>query len=247
MQKYAVLFLMTLVVYSSAPAAIITWGAVQDTTASAANDVVDGGDVVLAINGQSQSNTSPLRQGSVTLDGILFESPDAQDFLGNVATPTLNALSLPSGRTAGDADYDTFLTHVAFADVSQAGLAGTDVDLIYPIAGLSVATDYLVQLWYTDERPTGTNRSAIFGDNETPNHTVVVPGQGANGFGSFVVGSFTADSSTQDLRIGIENAPRAHLTGILVRAVAIPEPSSFAFLALGMTVAVGRRRRRSIG
>ncbi|MDV6034066.1 MAG: PEP-CTERM sorting domain-containing protein [Phycisphaera sp. RhM] len=119
MQKYAVQFLMTLGVSSSAPAAVITWGAVQDTTSSAANDLVDGGAVDLAINGQSQSNTSPLRQGSVTLDGILFASPDAQDFWGNIATPTLNALSLPSGRTTGDADYDTFLTHVAIPEPSS--------------------------------------------------------------------------------------------------------------------------------
>ena len=53
-------------------AAVITWGAVQDTTTSAANDVADGGDVILALNGQSQSNSSPLRPGSVTLDGIVF-------------------------------------------------------------------------------------------------------------------------------------------------------------------------------
>lgn len=250
--KPCLVFVITAaLLFSRSDAAVITWGVAQDTTTSAANDVVDGGDVVLAINGQSQSNTSPLRPGSVTLDGIVFDSPDYDNFLGRLATAEQAALSLNPGQTTGDSDYDLFLNHVAFANTSNAtntantGLSGTDDDAVYPIQGLTTNTDYLIQLWYTDERTQVPPRTAIFGDNEASQNTVNVPGRGANGFGSFVVGTFTADSSSQDLRLQIEGSTRAHLTGLLVRAVAIPEPSHFAIIALGAIVAVGRRGRRT--
>jgi|GEM_PF-3534610 len=200
--------------------ASINWGPVESTTASAANDVVDGGEVVLAINGRSQSNSSSRRPpASVRLDGIKFDTVSLSRFLGRQATDIERALSLPT--STGDSEYDAFLTHVAFSDVSNSGLGGTDKNTIYSIGGLTRNSDYLVQLWYTDERPGVLSgfvpRIAIFGDNERVENTVNVPGLGDNGFGSFVVGSFTADSRTQDLRMTITNANRAHLTGILVR------------------------------
>jgi hypothetical protein len=235
----------------STDGAVITWNAAQDTTSSAANDVADGGNVILAINGQSQTNGSALRPGNVTLDGVLFESRDFDNFLGAFAIQSTAALSLPSGTTTGDAAYDTFLTHVAFANTANAtntantGLSGTDVNVVFPILGLTTNSDYLVQVWYTDERNGNSNRVATFGDNETVESLVNVPATGANGFGSFVVGTFTADATTQDLRIAIANAPRSHVTGLLVReVVAVPEPSAFFAIAMASTV-IGSRRRKS--
>lgn len=241
-------FFLACVLISSSDAAVITWGAVQDTTAIAANDIVDGGDVVIAINGQSQANTSSRRPGSVTLGGILFDSPDFDNFLGQVAIDDQAALSLPPGRTTGDADYDTFLNHVAFVNTSNVtntantGLSGTDTDAVYPIGGLTLNQDYVIQLWYTDERLNLSPRTAVYGDNENPGNNVDVISRGANGFGSFVTGRFTADATSQDLRIAINNAPRAHLTGLLVRAT--PEPSSFTVIAMGAMVFGMRRKRR---
>ena len=181
-----------------------------------------------------------------------FSSPDYDNFLGRLSTPTPEALSLPAGRTTGDSQYDLFLNHVAFANTSNAtntantGLSGTDSNVIYPIQGLTANQDYLIQLWYTDERLNLSPRTAVFGDVEDPQNLVNVPGRGANGFGSFVIGSFTADGTTQNLRIAIEGSPRAHLTGILVResVSAIPEPSFFSLITLGTIAMIGRRRSR---
>lgn len=250
MKRSLVVFVIATLVVCPAHAAVITWGAAQSTTSSAANDVVSGGDVVLAINGQSQLNSSSLRPGPVTLGDVLFDSPDFNQFLGRSSIDDPSALSLPAGTTTGDSDYDLFLNHVAFVNASNAtntantGLSGMDDNAVYPIAGLTQNTDYLIQLWYTDERTNLSPRIAIFGDNETLPSSVEVPGRGANGLGSFVVGQFTADATTQDLRIGINGASRAHVTGLLVRAVAVPEPSTFSVLALAIVV-VGLRRRHS--
>lgn len=202
-------------------AASIDWGPARSTTASAANDIVDGGRVVLALNGRSQTDSSSRRPPrSVTLDGIEFESAPIREFLGATATDIERSLSSPN--STGDRDYDAFLTHVAFANVSVSGLPGSDGNAVYRILGLKAETDYLVQLWYTDERPGVYNgfvpRVSTYSDNERVNpSTVEVPGQGDKGFGSYVVGSFTADGLSQSLRLTTDRASRSHLTGILVR------------------------------
>lgn len=228
---------------SGAQAAAITWGAAQDTTTSAANDVVDGGTVVVAFNGHNFGDGS--EPASVTLDGITFTSPDHDVFLGQQFDTgdllTVNTTG-PVVNSTGDADYDTFLNHAAIVDTATAGLGGSNTDATYSITGLTNGVAYFVQLWYADERVAPvdfTNRVATYGDGLGSN--VNVAATGANGFGQFVVGSFTADAATQDLRIAIANAGRAHATGLLVREV-IPEPASMVLFGLGGLLMFRRRR-----
>lgn len=239
-----IVFVSVLTIVSPIRAASINWGEVQSTTSSAANDVADGGNVVLAINGHSQADTSSRRPpATVTLDGIVFESVPIRDFLGRTATDS--ELSLSSPNSTGDADYDAFLTHVGFADPAAAGLSGPPTNVVYPIQGLTAGTEYLLQAWYTDERPGvfgSSPRTAFLGDNEPMENAVGIPGEGDNGFGSFVVGTFTADETKQDLRIETRDTSRAHLTGLLVREV-VPEPSSFSMVALMLLAVVVMRRR----
>lgn len=227
-------------------AAQIDWQPAQATTISAANDIVDGGNVVLALNGHSQGDSSSRKApATVTLDGIVFDSIPIPDFLGRQALDVASALSSPN--STGDVDYDTFLTHVAYTSVSVSGLAGSNDDVIYPIPGLELNTEYFIQVWFTDERPgrfTGSPRVATYGDNESTENTVDVPGIGANGFGNFAVGRFMADSTTQDLRLAIDTSDRAHLTGILVRTV--PEPTSLWGIACGSLALLCLCKRRRV-
>ncbi|MGB7326528.1 MAG: PEP-CTERM sorting domain-containing protein [Rubripirellula sp.] len=240
------LFLASLLPYS-ADGAVITWGVVQSTTTSAVNDVARFGDVVLAINGQSQGNASSRRPGDAVLAGITFQSLDFDQFLGQVAINDQTALSLPATTTTGDAQYDTFLNHVAFVNVNNAsnsaatGLSGTDQDAVYPIPNLAIGKQYSIQVWYTDERVGNESRAMTYGDNEAGGNSASVPGTGANGLGSFVVGSFTADATSQDLRITTTTAGRGHITGLLVQAV--PEPSSLFVCSFGVVGLLVRRRR----
>ena len=211
----------------------ITWGPVQSTTGNAVEDVADGGHVVLAINGQSQEPGSPLAPPeSISLDGVEFTSASHEVFLGRSFVASGGAISF-HGNT-GNLSYDQFLAHVAVVDVDAnvPNLEGTNDLAIYKIQGLTENTQYLVQIWYTDER-TFTNgsrtRVATYGDNEPVPNKVDVPAVGEFGFGSFVVGTFVAGGTTQDLSFELRNtSPKVndngnpHVTGIMVREVAVP-------------------------
>lgn len=211
-----------------ASGASINWGSPQDTTSSAADDIVDGGAVVLAINGHNFSDDAN-GPADVTLDGVLFSG---ESFLGQ----NFNQGGLLSSNTTGDADYDALLDN---ASIVNGGVPANN-DSVYTITGLTNGTDYYVQLWFADERTASAGRVMTYGDNEATESTVDVAGQGANGFGQFAIGQFTAGGSSQDLTLVTSGFGRSHITAILVREV--PEPGSLALLGLGGAFMLRRRR-----
>ncbi len=209
--KYSMTTLLAaLAVTGTASAVPITWGVVQDVTGDAAADIIDGGNVLLAINGHNSDTAldppDPSQPPDVTLDGVLFSS---QNFLGQV----FNADGLSPNPT-GDDDYDLLLGTASIVD----GGVPANNDAVYTIEGLTPGTDYLLQLWYVDERGGNlSGRVMTYGDGE--GNTVDVAGEGANFFGQFVVGEFTPDASTQDLSLVAKDGAfgRSHITAILVR------------------------------
>ncbi|MEM9347814.1 MAG: PEP-CTERM sorting domain-containing protein [Planctomycetota bacterium] len=218
-----------------ANAAPITWSSAQDTTSSAATDIIDGGAVVVAFNGAFTTGAVP----DVTLDGVTFTKPPVSDFLGQTF-PSAPAEQL-GVNTTGDADYDTLLNHAGVVDVATSpDVSGANADAVYTISGLTDGVDYLIQVWYTEERAGSETRAMTFGDNEGVPSSILVAGQGTNGFGQFVTGSFTASGTTQDLSILATDAGRSHATALLVREV--PEPTSLALLSLSALMCARRRR-----
>ena len=220
--------LVMCIAFSTSNAGLITWDAAQDTTASAANDIVNGGAVVHAYNGHQFTDGHARVPEAVTLDGVAFTVPSRSVFLGKAFNDLNRALG---GNTTGDAGYDSILNNAGIVDVATASdVTGTNANAVYSISGLSVDTEYFIQVWYAEER--GGNlagRKMIYGDGN--GNTVTVAGQGANGFGQFVVGTFVADAATQDLQLIADGMGRSHVTGLMVREV--PEPATMMLLSLG--------------
>lgn len=207
-----------------AEAAPITWGTAQNTAGP--SDIVSGGAVVLAWDGANVGAASAQATDPI-INGISFTS---DDFLGD-STGFNNALTT---NTSGDAAYDALLTQNSFG-------GGTDTGLT--LNGLAFGQDYFIQVWYIDTRPNNVGRIMTFGDGEPIENTVDLaadPSGTSNSLGQFVIGSFTADATSQTLHMLTNGFGNAHFAGVLVREV--PEPGSVALLGLGGLMMLRRRR-----
>lgn len=222
----------------SCHAAIVVWGAAQNTTGP--GDIQPGGPVIMALNGAPQLALNvPNDAYDTTVGTINFEGVN---FLGQVfATETLNSslnystTGTPVYKTSGNAAYDLLIGNLA---VQSGATPGAQI-ANYQITGLVASTQYYVQIWYTDVRNTFDGRAMTLDDSVTIKSGVRAT---SGDIGQFAIGVFTADAPTQTIKIDSKGtAGRAQISGILVREV-VPEPSSLALLCLGACSLLTRRR-----
>lgn len=195
-------------------AAVISWEAAQSITSSS-TEVVNTGTTVKAVNATSTQQVSA--NPTLDINGVTFTSSSVLG--GNFNTP--------GWTPTADGDYDPFLDYVDFQN------SGTGM-FTFDTITVEDGKDYLVQFWYAAE---GTTRAMTLDsfDGDGSGDVTLSGGQ-------FVIGTFTADGTTQDLAIQASaNGPR--ITGYQVRAVAVPEPSSSALLGLGLLAVTLRRKR----
>lgn len=176
--------------------AAITWSTPTAIATGPGNssDISTAGTLVEAFNGVStdQPLTSP------TINGVPFAGT-ASIYAESPANAA--GADLSSGTNGGDAAYDTMLSSVDYgAPASQTISIGH--------GALQVGAIYQLQVWYVDDRATTTARVMRFGDGL--GHDVLLNDQ-------FVIGTFTADGTSQNLLTEAQGFARAHLNGYQLR------------------------------
>ena len=213
--------LLALIAASSmANAAVITWGAATAITTGAGNssDVLTTGTLHYAVDGEGSTSGNGSAQ---TVNGVQFNTVAAGDGGG---------IDLWSPTPAGDTEYNTLLSF------ANNGLGGASVTLALgsgtgPLGVIPALTNgqlYLIQVWYADDR---NSRVMTFGDGN---------GNNVNLNDQFVVGTFTASGTTQNLLASANSFGQAHINALQIRA--IPEPTSAMLGALGCLALLRRRR-----
>mgnify|MGYP005841507639 CR=1 FL=1 len=227
----------TVLAVGAANAAMIIW--------NPAVDIID--DVSqISTNGTLHQSAAGVSLGgggitgaSVTVNGVAFpdnetlDAPDRNDFI--------------SGATGVTGDYNTLLNN------GDRVISG---DAAITFTGLTIGTPYEIQFWASDTRNAAQD-GLVLNDGGTANSpdafnsdhaTVLIDVTPGSSAGQFVIGTFTADSSSQSLLVrrwdNFDTTPTASFQTLVQawQVRAIPEPSSIALLGLGGLL-VARRRR----
>jgi hypothetical protein len=224
----------------SAPvrAATITWG--TPTAISGDTDVSIAGTLVGA---------AVLLGPAVTVNGVTFAG-----FQG-VSSGIFSASSpgiLPQANTFGSALSPFVNLSTAYKGLLDSGMfthspPNQPAPIVLTISGLSVGQVYEFQWWVNDSRDTGDldrTTVATAGNSVTLEHNIGAAG----GVGQFVLGTFTADATTQSISFqgfgAGTNFGSTQINAVQLRAV--PEPGGLALAALSLAVlSAGRARTAS--
>jgi len=189
--------ILSLMLSASASAGVITWGAPQDT--SGPSDVSTNGTLHESLNLTSDGAVP----GTTTVNGVTFT-------WDNTIMGLTGGTGLLAGSTTGDADYDALLD-----SLDHGACDGCPWTIQVGGGLLASGSDYEIQLWYTDNRGFADSFTQIYDDG---NGNTVTLDSNNNGLGQFVLGTFTADDTTQNLAISGGLPPgEPHLNAFQVR------------------------------
>ena len=231
-----------------AKAAVINWGAAQNITGS--SDVVTTGTLHASAN--FFATGSQAGSGNITVNGVQFDgflsartptpgSGPTSLTVGNITltgtSPQVNNVNLQGQPgLGGPASYNDLLNQLAYVYyTSTTGTMGVSV------GGLTNGAQYLIQFWANDSR-----------GGEPSTRTVVVGGKTlavnttgtAGGFGQYITGTFTADSTTQSFQSIGGVGSVAYANAMQVRLLAVPEPTQMvAVAAIGAALGMWRMRK----
>ena len=164
------------------------------------NDVITDGDLVEAVNmGATTLTANP------TVNGVTF-TPTGSKLAGNTGG-TAFCTSLPAG------EYLTLLQTLDWESGGTSMTVGIDND---SNGLLEIGETYLIQIWYVDERAASDAREEYF--------------SGVSSLGplsgpvndAYVVGYFTADSTSQEIWIAPGGTTQPHATAYQIRKAAYP-------------------------
>ncbi len=196
-------------------------------TAAAAVNV--GGSTAEVINGVTFAADDNLPDGvnpggSVTVNGYTFHLP----YLNAV-----NANFWTGADPGGSSAYNTAL------DSARFNPAGGDTVTI-TIEGLTVGYVYEVQIWYVETR-TGFDGAADRTSKWTAGNEVTLDGNGDGG-SQWVIGTFTADATTQTFINGPQSGNSIVQLNMIQLRTLVPEPASAALMGMGGLFLMRRRK-----
>jgi hypothetical protein len=231
-----------------AKAATINWSTAQNITGTASNDVVTTGSLFASANFYQTTGSG---SGNVTVNGVQFAG-----FQSPTATPASGPTSLTVGNitltgtspltdyvnvqgftgAGGPASYNGLLNQLAFVyNTNTTGTMGVSV------GGLTNGAQYLIQFWVNDSRGVAATRTSLVDGNTLAVNTTQTTG----GFGQYITGTFTANSTTQSFQVTGGVGQVAYANAMQVRLLAVPEPETLAMAGVGVASAVmGRELRR---
>ncbi len=229
-----------------AQGAVITWGTAQNITGD--SDVLTQGTAVLAENFGNATNAT------TTVNGVTFTKAPAFTTGASGSNPLGPVYFNSGGASAYDSFGDNYYTNFnalspAYKTLLVGGLyslGGTGFS-VSSLQNLTLGQKYAVQIFVQDVRGFGQTVNAYDGANRTGNSVTLLTGTNivgnyaaANGLGQYVIGTFTADATSQYLTFNGNGS----VNGYQVRTAPVPEPASLA-LFTGVAGMVLIRRRSS--
>ena len=206
----------------SASAASITWGSVTTITSPSSLDQV--GSFISAVNaGGTAGAPLPVAGTDVTfVDG----GPTSAS-IGTINNTGNGGFYSP---TTGNANLDAVLDSHSYLSNGNPNSRGQ-----VTLTGLTPGQGYRIQvIGVSDDRSCCLDRTQTIDDGNGD-----VSGALRRGSANAVIGTFTADSSSQSFFVSGINDPG--LSGYQVRAA--PEPATFGLLGVGAMAFLARRRR----
>ncbi len=216
--KYTVALATSTAMMASASAATIAWG--EFDLAAAPGEISTKGTSIEAwnlVNNEAREYTD-----TTTINGVVFTATNLFDS-GEYQEDTF-------GVSTGDASLDLLYLQASYnyGDTSPITLTG-----------LTIGVEYELQTFFGHNR-VGISPKMNVGDGITIQKT----SSGSVENGAWIIGTFTADATTQNFLSSFGTDTISYLSGYQLREISsVPEPSSTALIGLGGLALILRRRK----
>jgi hypothetical protein len=233
---------------ASSQAATVIWS--PAATISGDSDVNHTGTTIMAyavtntgasglpttINGVTFANfvVADNTANSVTVGNATLTSSDAPNKLYSINNTFAGTASPFTSLSTG---YQTILKNGAYDNWRVAPAIET---FTLTLSGLTNGQDYIFQMWVNDSRNYGQVRTETITGGANSVSLRFNTGAADAGVGQFATGSFTASGTTQDFTILGNQSTQINA----FQLQSVPEPTTWALLAGGLTVVTIFRRRR---